>query len=144
METFKSHENKKEEQPVFKIYEDKVEEKSSAVLRNAKDKKKIKDKQETATVFSEEPSEIETIRNSFPTSTTIYSNEKPTQKNQDNVLSVKDSPMSLEKTLMYSCSPKGELRNKKEYFQGESSFYDVDEYRGDIYNYLRATEVCVH
>ncbi|XP_008549422.1 cyclin-A1 [Microplitis demolitor] len=54
------------------------------------------------------------------------------------------SPMSLDKSiasLMSIESAKKELRNKRDNVKAlKNNFYDVDEYRADIYNYLRIAE----
>lgn len=67
------------------------------------------------------------------------------QTKQNDVLS-KDSPMSvgmsLEKSLTYSNSSVEEYRTRRESNKEfRTNFFDVDEYRADIYNYLRVSEV---
>ncbi|XP_011883134.1 PREDICTED: cyclin-A2 isoform X3 [Vollenhovia emeryi] len=57
-----------------------------------------------------------------------------------------DSPMSvgmsLEKSLPNSSSSNNEYRTRRECNKGlRTSFFDVDEYRADIYNYLRESEL---
>lgn len=51
-------------------------------------------------------------------------------------------PMSLEKSFSYADDERKSLALKREASRAlRSNFYDVDEYRADIYNYLRFAEV---
>lgn len=141
-EPFKIYEDKKEE-PVFKIYEDKLEEETSVVLRDTKEKKETKFKQEPMGKVDKESPRLEISTTTVNNLAVFHdSMEEIHQKGQDNVLFLEDSPMSLEKTLTYSNSSKKELRSKRESSRGfGGSLIDVDEYRADIYNYLRMAEV---
>lgn len=134
----------KKEEPAFKIYEDKLEEETSVVLRNSKEKKEVKAVQETIAKSDREQPRLE-ISTVNSTSTYVFSSKIEEVYKQDDVLS-KDSPMSvgmsLEKSLTYSSSSNDEYRTRRECNKElRTNFYDVDEYRADIYNYLRVSEV---
>lgn len=119
-----------------------MEKETSIVFRDSKKKKEIKTKQEIEVKFDRESLRLDI--NTTAASLVVFHNniEEITQKNEDDVLSLKDSPMSLAKSLTHSSSSKKEFRDRRESCKG-SSFFDVDEYRADIYNYLRITEVCI-
>lgn len=142
-ESFKIYENKKEE-PIFKIYEDKLEEEASVVLRDSKEKKEkeMKTKQEVEVKIDREVTRVEEDtsvlcnRAAFLDSMNI--NQK---KKQDDELYLSQIPMSLEK-FTFSISPKMEQRLSRRDSRG-SDFFDMDEYRSDIHNYLREAEVCL-
>ncbi|KAL0101501.1 hypothetical protein PUN28_018968 [Cardiocondyla obscurior] len=143
-ETFKIYEEDfyKKDEPAFKIYEDKLEEETSVALRYSKEKKDMKTVQET-TERDQQRLEVHTIET---TSTYVFHSkvEDACSKMQDNVSS-KDSPMSvgmsLEKSLTYSSSSNDDYRTRRECNKElRTSFFDVDEYRADIYNYLRVSE----
>ncbi|XP_070165587.1 cyclin-A1 isoform X2 [Polyergus mexicanus] len=139
-EPFKIYDDKKEE-PVFKIYEDKLEEETSVVLRDSKEKRETKVVQETVAKFNKEQPRIETITTSGVNFAAFCSTiEEICQNKQDDIFS-KDSPMSLEKSLTYSSSFNKEYKTRREYIKEmRTNFFDVDEYRADIYNYLRISE----
>ena len=103
-EPFKAYDGENEE-VLFKIYEDKLEEETSVALRDTRDKKEAKEKQDIK-----------------------FEREKP-------------SPMSLEKSVPYLSSSKKDLQKRRESIKEmRMNFFDVDEYRADIYNYLRVAE----
>lgn len=123
-----------------------MEEETSVVLRNSKEKKEAKAVQETIAKSDREQPRLE-IRTVNSTSTYVFSSkiEEAYPNKQDDVLS-KDSPMSvgmsLEKSLTYSSSSNDEYRTRRECNKElRTNFFDVDEYRADIYNYLRVSEV---
>ncbi|XP_018305955.1 cyclin-A2 isoform X2 [Mycetomoellerius zeteki] len=132
----------KKEEPTFKIYEDKLEEETSVALRNSKENKEVKET--TAKSDKEQPRlEIHTIDS---TSTYVFHKkiEEVDQNKKNDILS-KDSPMSvgmsLEKSLTYSNSSNEEYRLRRECNKElRINIFDVDEYRADIYNYLRTSE----
>ncbi|KAG5345141.1 CCNA2 protein, partial [Acromyrmex charruanus] len=143
-ESFKIYEEDfyKKEEPTFKIYEDKLEEETSVALRNSKENKEVK---ETIAKSEKEQPRLE-IRTIDSTSTYAFCNkiEEVDQKKKDDILS-KDSPMSLgmslEKSLTYSSSSNEEYRLRRECNKElRINIFDVDEYRADIYNYLRTSE----
>lgn len=121
------------------------------MLRDLTEKKETKTVQETVAKSDREKPRLE-IDTMAPSSLAEFRNsiEEIYQSKQDNALS-KDSPMSLgmslEKSLTYSSSSnegKNEYRNRRESLKEMIiNFFDVDEYRADIYNYLRVTEVCI-
>ncbi|KAG5324884.1 CCNA2 protein, partial [Pseudoatta argentina] len=143
-ESFKIYEEDfyKKEEPTFKIYEDKLEEETSVALRNSKENKEVK---ETIAKSEKEQPRLE-ICTIDSTSTYAFCNkiEEVDQKKKDDVSS-KDSPMSLrmslEKSLTYSSSSNEEYRLRRECNKElRINIFDVDEYRADIYNYLRTSE----
>lgn len=129
-ESFKIYEDKNEakypiyadrEETKFKIYEDKLEEETSVALRHSKD-----------------------IQANIIDQTTLTNGELNKSGNKlDDHDNLKESPMSLDKSLNSINTNANRSRFKKiiskEY---RSTFFDVDEYRADIYNYLRTAEVC--
>lgn len=123
-----------------------MEEETSVALRNSKEKKETKVVRETVAKSDREQPRLE-IRTVDSTSTYVFCSkiEEVCPIKQDDVLS-KDSPMSvgmsLEKSLTYSSSSNEEYRIRREYNRElRTNFFDVDEYRADIYNYLRVSEV---
>lgn len=143
-EPFKIYDDKKEE-PVFKIYEDKLEEETSVVLRDSMEKKETIVVQEIVAKSNKEQPRIDLITTSSVNFATFRSSiEEICQNKEENIFS-KDSPMSLEKSLQksltYSSSSNKEYKTRREYIKEmRTNFFDVDEYRADIYNYLRSSE----
>lgn len=143
-EPFKIYDDKKEE-PIFKIYEDKLEEETSVVLRDSMEKKETIVVQEIVAKSNKEQPRIDTITTSSVNFATFRSSiEEICQNKEENIFS-KDSPMSLEKSLekslTYSSSSNKEYKTRREYIKEmRTNFFDVDEYRADIYNYLRVSE----
>lgn len=125
-----------------------MEEETSVVLRDSKEKREIKVVQETVAKSNKEQPRIETITSSSVNFAAFRSTiEEICQNKQDDIFS-KDSPMSLEKSLekslTYSSSSNKEYKTRREYIKEmRTNFFDVDEYRADIYNYLRISEVCI-
>ncbi|XP_011175503.1 cyclin-A2 [Solenopsis invicta] len=145
-ESFKIYEEDfyKKEEPTFKIYEDKLEEETSVALRNSKDQE-VKVVQETTAKSDREQPRLE-ICTADSTSTYVFHSkiEEVCQTKRDDALS-KDSPMSvgmsMEKSLIYSSSSNEEYRTRRECNKElRTNFFDIDEYRADIYNYLRVSE----
>lgn len=124
-----------------------MEEETSVVLRDSKEKKETKVVQEIAKSHKEQ----RIITNSVNFAAFRSTIEEICQNKQDDIFS-KDSPMSLEKSLdkslekslTYSNSSNKEYKMRREYIKEmRTNFFDVDEYRADIYNYLRVSEVCI-
>lgn len=145
-ESFKIYDEDKKEEPSFKIYEDKLEEETSVALRNSKEKKEAKAVQEQTAKSDREQPRLE-IRTVDSTSAYAFCSkiEEVYINKQDDVL-LKDSPMSvamsLEKSLTCSNSSIEEYRSRRECNKElRINFFDIDEYRADIYNYLRLSEV---
>lgn len=66
------------------------------------------------------------------------------QKKENEITFSQGSPMSLEKSISYlSSSKKNHQKRRKSIKEMRMNFFDVDEYRADIYNYLRVAEVCI-
>ncbi|XP_014484072.1 PREDICTED: cyclin-A2 isoform X2 [Dinoponera quadriceps] len=137
-ESFKIYEDKKEE-PVFKIYEDKLEEETSVVLRDSKEKKEMKTKQEAEVKLDREVVKVEeNISESCIPAVFHDSMDISQKKNQNDKPYLSDNPMLCEE-LSYSNERRQEdhanRRNSR-----EIDFFDMDEYRSDIYSYLREVE----
>ncbi|XP_053976658.1 cyclin-A2 isoform X1 [Hylaeus anthracinus] len=137
-EPFKIYEEKKEE-VIFKIYEDKLEEETSVALRDIKDKKEINEKHDVKSEREKPRLEVNSI-NISNLSTFCNAIQDINQKKQNELIFSHDSPMSLEKSIPYSSSKKELERRRESIKEMRMSFFDVDEYRADIYNYLRAAE----
>lgn len=125
-----------------------MEEETSVVLRDSMEKRETKVVQETVAKSNKEQPRLEIITTSSVNFATFRSSiEEICQNKEDNIFS-KDSPMSLEKSLekslTYSSSSNKEYKTRREYIKEmRTSFFDVDEYRADIYTYLRVSEVCI-
>lgn len=122
-----------------------MEEETSVALRNSKDQE-VKVVQETTAKSDREQPRLE-ICTADSTSTYVFHSkiEEVCQTKRDDALS-KDSPMSvgmsMEKSLIYSSSSNEEYRTRRECNKElRTNFFDIDEYRADIYNYLRVSEV---
>ena len=115
-------------------------------VRATRARKENKEVKETIAKSDKEQPRLE-IHTIDSTSTYLFCNkiEEVDQKKKDDILS-KDSPMSLgmslEKSLTYSSSSNEEYRLRRECNKElRINIFDVDEYRADIYNYLRTSEV---
>lgn len=137
-EPFKIYEEKKEE-VIFKIYEDKLEEETSVALRDTRDKKEIKEKQDIK--CEREKPRLEVNPMSVSNLSTFCNTIQDINQKKENDIFSQGSPMSLEKSLSYSSSSKKDLLKRRESVKEmRINFFDVDEYRADIYNYLRTAE----
>lgn len=125
------------------VYEEKLEEKS-VVLCEAQDTRLINVKQITEKII------ISKSENSLETSKhlSIVPAYRPALHEVTDIIKDVEKfnpelPMSLEKTILSSsASEKKEARAKRDAAKVlTNNFYDVDEYRADIYNYLRKAEV---
>lgn len=141
-EPFKIYEEKKDE-AAFKIYEDKLEEETSVALRDTRDnKKELKEKQEVKSEREKPRLEVNPIKvSNLPTFCNAI--QDVNLKKESDVAFSQDSPMSLEKSVPYSTSKKDLQKRRESTKELRMNFFDVDEYRADIYNYLRAAEVCI-
>ncbi|XP_076249805.1 cyclin A [Calliopsis andreniformis] len=138
-ESFKIYEEKKEE-VLFKIYEDKLEEETSVALRDTREKKDIKEQQDVKSEREKPWLEVNPINvSNLPAfCNTVQDINK---KTQNEAIFSHGSPMSLEKSVPYSSSSKKELQKRRESVKEmRMNFFDVDEYRADIYSYLRTAE----
>ncbi|KAF7378978.1 cyclin-A2 [Vespula maculifrons] len=139
-EPFKIYEDKKDE-PAFKVYEDKLEEETSVVLRDSKEEREIVTKQEV-TVQSEQKKPRLDINSLSINDLPVFCNnlQEIIKSKQDDALP-QGSPMSLEKSLLFPNSSKKDNRTNKESSRElRINFFDVEEYRADIYSYLRVAE----
>lgn len=142
VEPFKVYEEKKEE-PTFQIYQDKLKTESSTVLRNTQETETIEVKQTT-----EVKVRVETEKAAIEVNPTVKSVERYRPvlreieiKPEDHDVLPGESPMSLDRSLVLKSSEK-EARTKREACKvTQTNFYDIDEYRADIYNYFRSVEV---
>ncbi|THK33267.1 cyclin-A2 [Diachasma alloeum] len=141
---FKVYDGKKDE-GAFKIYEDKLEEETQVVLRETRNTREIQVKKATeVAINSTRAKNVEltsvSIVPPFRPVLGEIGNEKK-EKEKDIPLFNRASPLSLEKSICLTDSGKKGLRAKREATKvSKSNFYDVDEYRADIYNYLRVAE----
>ncbi|XP_017757033.1 PREDICTED: cyclin-A2 [Eufriesea mexicana] len=138
-EPFKIYEGKKEE-VIFKIYEDKLEEETSVALRDTKDKKEIKEKEDVKSEREKPRLQVNPINvSNLPTFCNTM--QDINQKKEIEIIFSQGSPMSLEKPTFHSSSSKKNLQKRRESIKElRMNFFDVDEYRADVYNYLRAAE----
>ncbi|XP_035723780.1 cyclin-A2-like isoform X1 [Vespa mandarinia] len=139
-EPFKIYEDKKDE-PAFKVYEDKLEEETSVVLRDSKEEREIVTKQEV-TVQSEQKKPRLDINSLSINDLPIFCNnlQEIIKSKQDDALP-QGSPMSLDKSLLFpNSSNKDNRTNKESSRELRINFFDVEEYRADIYSYLRVAE----
>ncbi|KAG9436706.1 cyclin-A2 [Apis mellifera carnica] len=138
-EAFKIYEEKKEE-VIFKIYEDKLEEETSVALRDTKDKKEMREKENIT--FEREKPRLEVNPINVSNLPTFYNAiQDINQKKENEITFSQGSPMSLEKSISYlSSSKKNHQKRRKSIKEMRMNFFDVDEYRADIYNYLRVAE----
>ena len=129
---------------MFQVYEDKLQEETSVALRETKEGRELKIKQVTeqvTTVKIEKEKPIlevnPTLINVIPTSSHIL---QEIDEKKENV----ECPMSLEKSLTFTDSMKKDVRTRAEISKViRTNFFEVNEYRADIYNYLRTAEVII-
>ena len=127
---------------MFQIYEDKLQEETSVALRETNTGKELKIKhvsEQITTVKLEKEKPVLEVNPSpvkgLPLSIHILE-EKDEKK--ENV----ECPMSLDKSLSFAESAKKDIRTKAEISKAiRTNFFEVNEYRADIYNYLRSAEV---
>lgn len=124
------------------MYEDKLEKETSVALRETKESKEPKGKQiaEITTKIDREKPAIEAVPAILPTLRSAL--QEINQKKRDEQLFPQESPMSLEKSISLTDSSRKDNAAKREASKAlRLNFFDVDEYRADIYNYLRSAEV---
>lgn len=143
-EPFFIFEDKKEE-PTFQIYEDKLQIESELVLRNAQETKVIELKQSSeikVTVPEENAIEVLSLKENLDLSNRPALQEIQI-KPEENAFLPEESPMSLDRSLVLT-SEKNDSRSKREACKASrANFYDIDEYRADIYHYFRTVEVSI-
>ncbi|XP_015178049.1 PREDICTED: G2/mitotic-specific cyclin-A isoform X2 [Polistes dominula] len=125
-EPFKIYEDKKEE-GAFKVYEDKLEEETSVVLRDSKDDRDVIINQEVTVPSEQKKPSLQEIING----------------KQDDKSLLQDTPIFPDKPLLFNSSSSNEENriNKESSRELRNNFFDVEEYRADIYSYLRVAEV---
>ncbi|XP_033216332.1 cyclin-A2 [Belonocnema kinseyi] len=126
---------------MFQVYEDKLQEETSVALRDTSDGRELKIKHVTeqiTTVKIEKEKPVLEV-NPIPvqvSQTSIHILEEIDEK-KGNV----ECPMSLDKSLSFVESAKKDVRTKAEISKAiRTNFFEVNEYRADIYNYLRTSE----
>lgn len=145
-ETFKIYEDKKDD-GTFKVYEDKLEKETSVALRESKECKEPKGKQVVDITSTKlvEREKLEPAHDAIPAilPSLRAALQEINQKKRDEPFLPQESPMSLEKSsISFTDSSKKEIAAKREASKAlRLNFFDVDEYRADIYNYLRSAEV---
>lgn len=133
----------------IQIYEDNFETETCAQLREFKEKREIEAVQETVLRSGREYGRLEVeVNTSVSTSRVAFLNNQKQydqKKDEEEDEVSKDSPMSLgmsiEKPVSCNNSLKDEYENES--FRDGKNIFDVEEYRADIYNYLREAEVCI-
>lgn len=75
----------------------------------------------------------------------VEEDEEVEEEEIEDVLVPKESPMSLDRSLILTGSGKKDSRTKREVCKASrANFYDIDEYRADIYHYFRSAEVSIN
>lgn len=124
------------------MYEEKLEEEKSVVLRDTREvlvksvtEINIKSERGDKPILEVNPVSI------VPTFRPVLQEIIDPSK-RDEITFNNGSPMSLDKSIITSTSEKKDIRLKREVSKiFKNNFYDVDEYRADINNYLRKAEV---
>lgn len=131
----------RKEDTMFQIYEDKLQEETSVALRETNDGKELKIKHVTEQVTTIKVEKEKPVLQVSPTpvvSSTIHIHHDVDEK-KDNA----ECPMSLDKSIssFSEGSLKKDNRTKAEINKAiRTNFFEVNEYRADIYNYLRSAE----
>lgn len=145
-EPFFIFEDKKEE-PAFQIYEDKLQTESELVLRNIQESKVVELKQSNevkVTVEQENALEVLSLNENVESSIRPVLQEIQL-KPEENAFLPEESPMSLDRSIVSAGSEKNDSRSKREACKASrANFYDIDEYRADIYHYFRTVEVSTY
>ena len=140
-ETFKIYEEINDNATI-KVYEDKLVSETSVVLRESRETR-IKQTTEIILKTELEKPVLDDVDNSINLADIVppYRYVSPDNKENDTYSPV--IPMSLEKSLQFlDSTSKLSSKSKREATKSrKDSFYDVDEYRSDILNYLRTAEV---
>jgi hypothetical protein len=118
---------------------------SSIALRDSQETTKIEVKQITeikVVIEKDQPTEFNPpIKNVESYRPVLQDVEEIKQRD---ALIPKDSPMSLDKSIILIESEKKDFRAKREICKiSRVNFYDVDEYRADIYHYFKSIEVSI-
>ncbi|KAK0158871.1 hypothetical protein PV328_009814 [Microctonus aethiopoides] len=145
-ESFKIYEEKKDDNPpppppLFKVYEEKLEEEKSVVLRDTREvivksvtEINIKSERGDKPILEVNPVSI------VPTFRPVLQEIIDPSKRDETAFN-NGSPMSLDKSIITSTTEKKDIRLKREVSKiFKNDYYDVDEYRADINNYLRKAE----
>lgn len=144
-EPFKIFDENKKDEGTIKVYEDKLVEETSVVLRETRESAEIKIKQtsEISIKLDQEKPKLQVNPSNVGVVPPFCS--EILEKREDSLFP-QAVPMSLDKSLAFLDSgKKQELKAKREACKTlKNSFFDVDEYRADIYNYLRVAEVINH
>ncbi|XP_076624758.1 cyclin A isoform X2 [Colletes latitarsis] len=124
--------------PKTEIYKDEKHQKTKAVIPTQFEPFKIYEEKKEEVIFKiyEDKLEEETSVALRDTKDKKETKEKQDVKSERE----KPSPMFLEKSIPYSSSKKELQRRRESVKEMRINFFDVDEYRADIYNYLRVAE----
>ncbi|KAJ8675671.1 hypothetical protein QAD02_011457 [Eretmocerus hayati] len=147
-EPFTIYEEKTEE-PLFQIYEDDLQTESDIVINVQETEKiEIQSTVEVKVAYEKESQsipEVESPKDEVERFQHVLQEIEITRKDERNDEQAhipKGSPMSLDRTLSLTESGKKDSRSKREACKASrSNFYDIDEYRADIYHYFRNAEV---
>lgn len=137
---------KSKAESTFQIYEDNFEKETCVQIRDFKEHRETEVIQETVVRSNREYGRLEADVDVKSTSRVDFLNthKEVDQKKQDDDVD-KESPMSLgmssEKPASCNNSLKDEYENES--FRSGRDIFQVEEYRADIYNYLREAEVCI-
>lgn len=131
----------RKEETLFQIYEDKLQDEKSVALRETKEGRELKMKQVIEHVSTVKIEKEKPVLEVSPTPITILTTSDHILQEIDEKKENVESPMSLEKSLPSADSLKRGSRSKAEINKAiRTNFFEVNEYRADIYNYLRTAE----
>lgn len=145
-EGFKVYDEKTDD-TLFRIYEDKLEEETTVVLRESSRDINIK-KITEVTIKTDKPilevnpvSIVPTLRPVLQEINTNICEDNNYQDDDDD----NNSPvLSVEKSIDFMDSMKNDMKAKREASKIIiNNFYDIEEYRADIFNYLKIAEVII-
>ena len=142
VEPFNIYEDKKEELN-FQIYEDKIQTEAAIILRNTlQEKLNVESNIKSECLVKEEKDKLITeIQSKAQNGVDNY---RPILQEikQENIFGSKGSPMSMDKSCLFESETKKDSRAKREACKiSRTNYYDIDEYRADIYHYFRSVEV---
>ncbi|XP_014213848.1 cyclin-A1 [Copidosoma floridanum] len=140
-EPFSIYEDKKEE-PTFQIYQDNVQIPSPVVPDDEQENKKVEASHlaEIRVTVEKDFTEIHQNGKSVANRLNRSALQEIKIEQLENDLH-KDSPMSLDRSVIYPGSEKKDSKSKKDIYKStRTNFYDIDEYRADIHQYFKSVE----
>lgn len=127
---------------MFQVYEDKLQEETSVALRDTSDGRELKIKHVTEQITTVKIEKEKPVLEVNPTSIQVSQPSIHILEQIDEKKGNIECPMSLDKSLSFVESVKKDIRTKAEISKAiRTNFFEVNEYRADIYNYLRTSEV---